>query len=47
MKTEDVKLDVKQIFDRKKVQYNCYDIARMRYLCRTLVEFVLEKEKHG
>ena len=45
MKTEDVPLDVKQIFERKKVTYSGRDIARMRYLCREFVEFILEMGK--
>lgn len=44
MKTEDVNLDIKRVFDRKKAKYTPYDIARMRYLCRIFVEFVLEME---
>ena len=45
MRTEDVKLDIKEIFDRKKVQYGRFDVARMRYLCKTFVEFVLDTGK--
>ena len=45
MKTEDIKLDVKEIFDRKKVDYSKFDVARMRYLCKTFVEFVLEAQR--
>jgi len=45
VKTEDVKLDIKSIFDKKKIDYSRYDVARMRYLCKTFVEFVVEMEK--
>jgi len=42
MKTEDLPLDVKRIFARKHVEFTPHDVARMRYLCKTFVEFVLE-----
>ena len=45
MKTEDLPLDVKRIFERKNVPHTPQDIARMRYLCKTFVEFVLETKK--
>ena len=45
MKTEDLKLDVKEIFDRKKIKYHKHDIARMRYLCKTFIEFVVDMKK--
>lgn len=45
MKTEDVPLNIKQIFDRKKVNYSKYDVARMRYLAKTFVEFVVDTQK--
>lgn len=41
MRTEDLPLYIKEIFDRKKVKYNKFDVARMRYLCKTFVEFVV------
>jgi hypothetical protein len=45
MKTEDMPLNIKKIFDRKKVKYSKYDVARMRYLCKTFVEFVVDAQK--
>jgi len=42
MKTEDVQLDIKPIFDRKKISYIPADVARMRYLCTLFVENILE-----
>ena len=45
MKTEDAPLDVKEIFQKKMAEYTPHDIARMRYLCRTFVEFVLDMGK--
>ncbi|MFA6073049.1 MAG: hypothetical protein WC758_02980 [Candidatus Woesearchaeota archaeon] len=42
MKTEDVLLDIKEIFDQKGTAYTPQDIARMRYACRSFVEFVAE-----
>ena len=45
MRTEDVPLSIKQIFDRKKVKYSKYDVAKMRYLCKTFVEFVVDTQK--
>ncbi len=45
MKTEDVELNIKEIFERKKVAYNSSDIARMRYLCKQFVEYVIENQK--
>jgi len=45
MKTEDVPLNIKEIFDKKKVAYSKYDVARMRYLCKTFVEFIVDMEK--
>lgn len=46
MRTEDVQLDIKGIFERKKVPHCSYDVARMRYLCKQFVEFILELEKN-
>jgi len=45
MKTEDVKLDIKEIFERKKKEYSRFDVARMRYLCKTFIEFILDAEQ--
>lgn len=45
MKTEDIKLDIKKIFEKKKVKYHKHDIARMRYLCKNFVEYVIEYQK--
>ncbi len=42
MKTEDIQLDIKSIFDRKRISYNPADVARMRYLCRIFVENIIE-----
>ncbi len=42
MRTEDLPLDIKGIFDQKKLRYKPQDIARMRYACRCFVEFVAE-----
>lgn len=51
MKTEDMPLDIKGIFDRKGIKYEAFDIAMMRYMCRKYVEFVLDtqkqRDKHG
>ena len=46
MKTELMPLNVKEIFDRKKVDYNKFDVARMRYLCKQFVEYIIEYEKN-
>ena len=45
MNTQDVPLNIKEIFDRKKTNYHKHDVARMRYLCKHFIEFVLECEK--
>ena len=45
MKTDNVPLDIKGIFRQKRVSHSMYDIARMRYLCKTFVEYVLECQK--
>lgn len=45
MKTEDVELNVKEIFDKKRVTYTSYDIARARWVCRQIIEFLIEWEK--
>lgn len=45
MKTEDVPLNIKQILDRKKFAYKKHDVARMRYLCKTFVEFIVDMGK--
>jgi hypothetical protein len=42
MKTEDVTLNIKEIFDQKNLEYTPADVARMRYCCRSLVEFVAD-----
>ena len=46
MRTEDVPLDIKGIFERKKVSYHKFDIARMRNLCKIFIEYILEYEKN-
>lgn len=46
MKTENLPLDIKQIFDRKKVKYTKYDIAGMRYLAKNFIEYLLECQKN-
>jgi len=45
MNTQDVPLNIKEIFDRKKVNYHKHDVARMRYLCKQFVEYVIEYGK--
>jgi hypothetical protein len=45
MKTELMPLNVKEIFDKKKVDYSKFDVARMRYLCKQFVEYIIEHEK--
>ena len=45
MKTEDIQLDIKTIFDRKKISYNPADVARMRYLCTIFIENMIELHK--
>ena len=45
MKTEDIQLDIKSIFDRKKIVYGPADVARMRYLCTVFVENMIELYK--
>ncbi|GEM_PF-3087553 len=47
MRTEDVPLDIKEIFERKKVVYKPSDVARVRYMCRQFVEHVIECQKRG
>ena len=47
MKTEDVQLDIKAIFEGKKVRYCRCDIARMRHLCKGLVGLVIEFERNN
>lgn len=46
MKTEDIKLDIKEIFERKKMSYHKHDIARMRYLCQCFIEYIIEYQKN-
>ena len=45
MKTEDVQLDIKAIFERKRLVYTPADVARMRHLCRIFVENIIELGK--
>lgn len=45
MQTDNVPLNVKAIFREKKVNHSIYDVARMRYLCKTFVEYILECQK--
>ena len=45
MKTEDVLLNVKEIFDKKKASYSPADIARARYACKIFVENMIELRK--
>ncbi len=45
MLTEDLKLDVKEIFVKKKVPFTGADVARARYACAQILEFLIEYEK--
>jgi len=45
MNTEDVPLNIKEIFDKKRILYHPHDIAQMRYLCRKFIDFLLECER--
>ena len=45
MNVENVPLDIRQILERKKVDYKKHDVARMRYLCKTFIEFVVDMGK--
>ena len=45
MKTEDLPLNIKEIFERKKAEFNKYDVARMRYLCKTFIGFIIDLER--
>jgi len=48
MKTEEVPLNIKRIFDQKRMRYHRQDVARMRYLCKQFVEYMLETcQKYG
>ena len=47
MKTENVLLNIKEIFDKKKVKYHKHDIALMRYLCKQFIAYVLESQRHA
>lgn len=42
MKTENVLLDIKEIFDRSRITYTPADVARMRYLCKIFVENMIK-----
>ena len=41
MKTEDLPLNIKEIFEKKGEKYSPEDIARARHVCRTVVENVI------
>ena len=45
MNTEDIQLDIKQIFQRKREVFTPQDVARMRYLCRIFVETMIEFQR--
>ena len=45
MRTENVWLNVREIFDRKGIPYHKHDVAQMRYLCKTFVEYMLEVQR--
>ena len=45
MKTELLPLNIKEVFDKKKVLYHPHDVAQMRYLCKQFIDFVLECER--
>ena len=45
MKIEDIPLDIKGIFERKGIEYESFDIAMMRYMCRKYVEYLLDVQK--
>ena len=40
-----MELDIKSIFERKKVEFIPSDIARMRFLCRIFVENVIDFQR--
>lgn len=48
MNTEDIPLeplDIKKIFDRKKILYHSSDIAQMRFLVKEFIDYVLGCER--
>ncbi|KKK83787.1 hypothetical protein LCGC14_2789870 [marine sediment metagenome] len=45
MRTENVWLNVREIFDRKGMPYHKHDVAQMRYLCRQFVEYMIEVQR--
>lgn len=47
MNTENVPLNIKEIFDKKQVSYHKHDVAHMRYLCKQFVEYVLDSQKRS
>jgi len=45
VKTEDVLLDVKEIFRKRKVIYHQHDVAHARHVCRQIIEYIIESER--
>ena len=47
MKTEDIKLDVKKIFDKKGVKYHRHDIAHARFVCRQIIGYLIDCQRRA
>lgn len=45
MKTEDVELNVKEIFEKKKIPYQPADVAQARYIAKEVICYLLELER--
>lgn len=45
MRIEDIPLEIKPIFERKKMEYEASDIARIRYICKELVEYLIDLQR--
>ena len=45
MKTENISLNIKELFIKKKAKFTKHDVSRARHLCREVIWFILDRGK--